>query len=87
MPGIERNVRARERRITDGEEIEKERVSYLYRDNWRESNGQSEQGGKKGEIEARIRHPKAGPVIPEIGTWNADPELSCHPSVSLPLSA
>jgi hypothetical protein len=65
----EKGATYRQRR---GEEIEKERVSYQ-RDNWRDSNGQSEQGGKKGEIEARIRHPKTGPVIPEIGTWNADP--------------
>lgn len=30
-----------QRRIADGEEIEKERISY-HRDNWRDSNGQSE---------------------------------------------
>lgn len=76
-------------RIADGEEIEKERVSY-HRDNWRDSNGQREEGGKKGET----RHPKAGPVIPEIGNWNAgrparaipyQTSRPCHPSVSLPL--
>jgi len=40
-PGIERKCREGKggRRIADGEEIEKERVSY-YRDNWRNSKGE-----------------------------------------------
>jgi len=47
--GIERKCREEKggaTRIADGE-IKKERVSY-YRDNWRDSNGQSEQGGQEG---------------------------------------
>ncbi|EGI63531.1 hypothetical protein G5I_08049 [Acromyrmex echinatior] len=72
MPVSNENVeKGRERRIADGE-IKKERVSY-YRDNWRDSNGQSEQGGKKGEIEAPTQHPKTNPAILEIGTWNSGP--------------
>lgn len=78
MPVSNENVRGRKRRIADGEEIEKERVSY-YRDNWRDFSGQSEEGGKKGEMEARTRHPKTGSVIPEIGTWNADPRQRLFP--------
>ncbi|TGZ53280.1 Uncharacterized protein DBV15_04302 [Temnothorax longispinosus] len=54
-------------------------VSRTNRDNWRDSNGQSEEGGKKGEMEARTRHPKTGPVIPEIGTWNAGPRQELFP--------
>lgn len=74
-PVSNENVRGRKRRIADGEEIEKRSVSRDYRDNWRDSSGQSEEGGKKGGT----RHPKTGPVIPEIGIWNAGPRQELFP--------
>ncbi|KYM78728.1 hypothetical protein ALC53_10782 [Atta colombica] len=72
MPVSNKNVEKGATYQADGE-IKKERVSY-YRNNWRDSNRQSEQGGKKGEIETRTQHPKTNPVILEIGTWNAGPQ-------------